>query len=116
MAPSTTGVSSLPDDRSLWPYFLSNGALPPPSTILAPDSALLSPTNHRSSSSVPANPAVVVRSSSTGPRLYDYSLPLSATTGGGITRVRPGVLGVPTGSVNGDSSTPFSGNSRVMTP
>lgn len=43
--------------------------------------------------------AVIARSTSTGPRLHDYSIP------NGITHVRPGVLGVPTGPHSEDGST-----------
>ncbi|KAI0049356.1 hypothetical protein FA95DRAFT_1604478 [Auriscalpium vulgare] len=62
---------SLPDDRSLWPSFLSGGSLPSPAAPIA--------------TSVP------------GPRLHDFSVT------GGITRLRPGVVGVPTGSSLPDS-------------
>ncbi|KAJ3477355.1 hypothetical protein NLI96_g10519 [Meripilus lineatus] len=114
ISPSATGGTSLPEDRSLWPSFLSGGLLPPPST-----SNITSPTNGTgntntnatssprpgSSSSLDANPAYPIsssvpsigmtRSTSTGPRLYDYSIVNGGA--GGITHVRPGVLGVPTG-------------------
>ncbi|KAI0067027.1 hypothetical protein BV25DRAFT_1905453 [Artomyces pyxidatus] len=69
---------SLPDDRSLWPSFLSGGALPPPS---APSSLERRLAAHPTSSSVP------------GPRLHDFAIGTGA-----ITRLRPGVVGVPTGS------------------
>ncbi|KAG6840106.1 hypothetical protein C0991_008920 [Blastosporella zonata] len=62
LSPST---SSLPDDRSLWPSFLSGGSLPKADTTTAP---------HHVSSSVPAN----------------------AAGSGGITQLRPGLVGVPT--------------------
>ncbi|TFK34642.1 hypothetical protein BDQ12DRAFT_360147 [Crucibulum laeve] len=116
--PSATGGASLPEDRSLWPSFLSGGSLPPPEAPMpaGPPSAVsvASPSNgiavpvpttatstsslstspyptHPTSSSVPAN---FKRSSSTGPRLHDYSL----GSAGGLTQLRPGLVGVPTGT------------------
>ena len=49
------------------------------------------------SSSVPSHSTLsphMARSTSTGPRMHDYSIPAT----GGLTHVRPGVLAVPTGS------------------
>ncbi|KAI0266339.1 hypothetical protein BC834DRAFT_969387 [Gloeopeniophorella convolvens] len=79
LTPSASGGSSLPDDRSLWPSFLSGGALPPPS-LPAPDPA--PEAAHPTSSSVP-----------TGPRMHDYALPSAGVSG--ITRLRPGIVAVP---------------------
>ncbi|TDL19013.1 hypothetical protein BD410DRAFT_453196 [Rickenella mellea] len=127
LAPGT----SLPEDRSLWPYYLSGGLLPPPSTATtaltvtgttasstpiptttATANATATPTPSSlytvipTSSSVPAQSTMAfktrTRSGSVaasvssagaglGPRLHDYKLP-----GGGITQIRPGLLGHPT--------------------
>jgi hypothetical protein len=80
---STTPTgSSLPEDRSLWPSFLSPGLVPPPSAAnLSPDSSL-------------------ARSPS-GPRLHDFGVaPAHAL------ELRPGLLGVPgSGSTTDASST-----------
>jgi len=76
LTPSASGGSSLPDDRSLWPFFLSGGALPPP--LPASDS-----TELPISSSLPSRP-----------RIHDYALP--STSVSGITRLRPGIIAVPT--------------------
>ncbi|PIL27468.1 transcription factor [Ganoderma sinense ZZ0214-1] len=130
LAPSASGGTSLPEDRSLWPSFLSGGLLPPPdqanmihdtkysskarasSVSTSLDQSITYPT----SSSVPAPSLLSVRSSSSsgigsgsgtatstgrspsaGPRMHDYAIPSS---GGGLTHVRPGVVGV---STNGQS-------------
>ncbi|RDX54456.1 hypothetical protein OH76DRAFT_1397757 [Lentinus brumalis] len=122
LAPSASGGTSLPEDRSLWPSFLSGGLLPPPDQAnLAHDakppskaraSSLASvdqPIAYPTSSSVPAasllssrastpsgrgsgTPTSFGRPPSAGPRMHDYAIPSS----GGITHVRPGVVGVPT--------------------
>ncbi|KAI0316603.1 hypothetical protein OF83DRAFT_1084159 [Amylostereum chailletii] len=97
----TSGGSSLPDDRSLWPSFLSGGTLPG----AAATTSIPIPKSAPASSSVPAKP----RASSSGPRLHDYTVPVRANS---IARLRPGVLGVPTGP----SPTAFEPASRVMTP
>ncbi|KAI0371904.1 hypothetical protein BV20DRAFT_1112230 [Pilatotrama ljubarskyi] len=116
--PSATGGRSLPEDRSLWPSFLSGGLLPPPDTAngVQQDStrstpkvrsssvstSLDQPAVYPTSSSVPATSLLsssagagsargFTRSPSAGPRMHDYALP----TSGGITHVRPGVVGVP---------------------
>lgn len=104
LSPSATGGTSLPEDRSLWPSYLSGGLLPPPSTANAAASPSSSrptmssfpiepPAAFAVSSSVPA-PAMRAspRAGSTGPRLHDYAVPVS----GGVTQLRPGVLAVPT--------------------
>ncbi|KAH8103321.1 hypothetical protein BXZ70DRAFT_925031 [Cristinia sonorae] len=112
LSPSASGGTSLPEDRSLWPSFLSGGALPPPSTATSPSGAA---KKSPGSSSLDARPAFPTSSSlpghsvtlppsrplSTGPRLHDYSIPSS----GGVTHVRPGVLGIPTGSEVQDAAT-----------
>ncbi|KAI0031880.1 hypothetical protein K488DRAFT_86383 [Vararia minispora EC-137] len=87
LSPSATGGSSLPDDRSLWPSFLSGGALPGAQPIPAPRSSAFA--HHPKASSVPLK---LTRASSSGPRLHDYAVPASAAP----TRLRPGVLAVPT--------------------
>lgn len=81
LTPSASGGSSLPDDRSLWPSFLSGGKLPPPLPASDPNEAAVQPI----SSSVPS-----------GPRIHDYALP--NTNVSGITRLRPGIIAVPTES------------------
>ncbi|KIJ15814.1 hypothetical protein PAXINDRAFT_168820 [Paxillus involutus ATCC 200175] len=88
--------ASLPDDRSLWPSFLSGGVVPPP--VLGNDVNPLEITSsHPVSSSVPgASVLGSSRSGSAGPRLHDYSVPHPVSGAGGITQLRPGLLGVPT--------------------
>ncbi|RPD65439.1 hypothetical protein L226DRAFT_530975 [Lentinus tigrinus ALCF2SS1-7] len=127
LAPSAAGGTSLPEDRSLWPSFLSGGLLPPPdqanlshdakpsskargSSVASVDQPIAYPT----SSSVPApsllsssvsnssasrgsgTPTSIGRPPSAGPRMHNYAIPSS----GGITQVRPGVVGVPTNTVS----------------
>jgi len=54
---------------------------------------------HPTSSSVPAYTILgSCRATSAGPRLHDYSIPAVARGSGGLTELRPGLLGVPTGS------------------
>lgn len=128
--PSTTGGRSLPEDRSLWPSYMSGGALPPPDLANGPQQEGVKPIPkarssstsvsfdqsviHPTSSSVPATSLLSssvglvpghaygrgpTRSPSAGPRMHDYALPSS----GGITHVRPGVVGVPmTGGAQSD--------------
>ncbi|KXN85664.1 hypothetical protein AN958_11001, partial [Leucoagaricus sp. SymC.cos] len=97
--------SSLPEDRSLWPSFLSGGSLPPPD----PSTLMSTPELKRNegmnggaaaaiSSSVPA--MVYTRSSSTGPRMHDYSIPVNSSS----TQLRPGLLGVPTDGADRSNS------------
>jgi hypothetical protein len=81
LTPSASGGSSLPDDRSLWPSFLSGGALPPP---IPTGESVAETTAYPTSSSVPSG----------GPRIHDYALP--STSVSGITRLRPGIIAVPT--------------------
>ncbi|KAL0959274.1 hypothetical protein HGRIS_014545 [Hohenbuehelia grisea] len=122
MSPANSG-SSLPEDRSLWPSFLSGGQLPSsaqdednmntakPSGTPVPDSGRTQmstspgPGLHPTSSSVPA------RAGSTGPRLYDYSIPSSAAGTRGVTQVRPGLVGVPTPP--GGGGLPFGSGAAV---
>ncbi|KAI9063682.1 hypothetical protein FKP32DRAFT_1676370 [Trametes sanguinea] len=117
LAPSAAGGRSLPEDRSLWPSYMSGGILPPPDTAngaqqenaksglkgrSSSTSASLDQTvMHPVSSSVPASSFLSAsvnagrsstRSPSAGPRMHDYALPSSS----GVTQVRPGVVGVPT--------------------
>ncbi|TFY55006.1 hypothetical protein EVJ58_g8524 [Rhodofomes roseus] len=106
IAPSARGGTSLPDDRALWPSYLSGGLVPPPSAENAkamgvstkpspPSFSLEQPAPFPVSSSVPA-PSVPVLSSfaRSGPRMHDYDVAVA----GGLTQLRPGVLGVPTGA------------------
>ncbi|KAF8876663.1 hypothetical protein BD779DRAFT_155683 [Infundibulicybe gibba] len=100
--------TSLPEDRSLWPSFLSGGSLPQPDAASslangAPEQSTAPvPTSpyaaHPTSSSVPATSLLTnyTRGTSAGPRLHDYAIPASAASGV-ITHVRPGLVGVPTG-------------------
>ncbi|KAI0777640.1 hypothetical protein BD413DRAFT_468169 [Trametes elegans] len=119
--PSATGGRSLPEDRSLWPSFLSGGQLPLPSAAPGSQQESAKPVPkgrassvsasldqsvvYPSSSSVPAASVLSfsagavqgagrgpTRSPSTGPRMHDYAI----RSTGGITQVRPGVVGVPT--------------------
>ena len=49
MSPANSGGQSLPDDRSLWPSFLSGGLLPPPAPAngaVMDDSEMASLTPH----------------------------------------------------------------------
>ncbi|KAG1817010.1 hypothetical protein EV424DRAFT_1046668 [Suillus variegatus] len=96
LSPSSTTGTSLPEDRSLWPTFLSGGIVPPPAPGSAHEGSSTS-SPKPISSSVPATSALSSsgRAGSTGPRLHDYSIP-QATGPGGITQLRPGLLGVPT--------------------
>ncbi|THH22535.1 hypothetical protein EUX98_g8160 [Antrodiella citrinella] len=101
LSPSASGGTSLPEDRSLWPSFLSGGALPPPSIAASvspsvPTKSLDARPAYPTSSSVPGHSVIMPpsRPLSTGPRLHDYSVPSS----GNVTHVRPGIFGVPTGS------------------
>ena len=91
LSPGSAGTS-LPEDRSLWPSFLSGGTLPPP-VGTAPH---LDHGHPRVSSSVPAASAF----GRAGPRMHEYPV------GGGLTQLRPGVLGVSTGSGSGSSPVP----------
>ncbi|KAH7921512.1 hypothetical protein BV22DRAFT_1038587 [Leucogyrophana mollusca] len=104
LSPSSANGTSLPEDRSLWPSFLSGGQLPPPVNGSEPNSlggAAVSPAGigavHPISSSVPATSLLSSsRATSAGPRLHDYSVPQMVSGPGGITQLRPGLLGVPT--------------------
>ncbi|KAF9237461.1 hypothetical protein BU15DRAFT_76006 [Melanogaster broomeanus] len=105
--------ASLPDDRSLWPSFLSGGVVPPPAPghDINPAEATTSPSSipasHPVSSSVPATS--LLNSSepgSTGPPLHDYSVPRSVSGVGGLTQLRPGLLGIPTVSPSTTSPSP----------
>lgn len=59
------------------------------------------------SSSVPVIATTYTRSSSTGPRMHDYSIPVNSSS----TQVRPGLLGVPTSH----TTTPTNGSLAVTT-
>lgn len=108
LSPDSNGGTSLPEDRSLWPSFLSGGLLPPPAIAGTKQSplavaqtpiALSAPQGgqqtYRVSSSVPTHSLLSLsRSGSTGPRMHDYAI----SSASGITHVRPGVVGVSTGT------------------
>lgn len=108
-ADSATGTS-LPEDRSLWPSFLSGGTLPLPEGSNSGTSAGVS-------SSVPATSVlrsatassttlgtIPARSPSVGPRLHDYPIPTTD-----VTQVRPGLY------MMGGSSAPASAVSPIAT-
>ncbi|KIY53129.1 hypothetical protein FISHEDRAFT_55471 [Fistulina hepatica ATCC 64428] len=67
--------SSLPEDRSLWPSFLSGGSLSPDNAASSVEVSSSAPTPERR------------------PRLHDYSIGPAA----GNIVFRPGIVGVPTG-------------------
>ncbi|VDC05433.1 unnamed protein product [Peniophora sp. CBMAI 1063] len=94
LSPASTGGQSLPDDRSLWPSFLSGGALPGAKPIPAPRSSSYAGKMSRSASGGSGN----------GPRLHEFGV------ASGVTRLRPGVVAV---STSGDSN---GVPSRVMSP
>lgn len=125
-------AASLPEDRSLWPSFLSGGVVPPPAHSSYPTADFLStdgntlpssiPTSFPISSSVPATAMTAIggrkRSGSMGPRLHDYAIPPGVSGPGGITQVRPGVLGVPTVTPNTSdtNSIPSSTSNSTSSP
>ena len=114
MSPAASGGRSLPEDRSLWPSFLSGGSLPPPEPPIPTNrsvsgshdsTAVHGPGRNGSTTSGvtapspsynhghPVSSSVPARSTSTGPRLHDYGV-----SPGVVTQVRPGLIGVTTGS------------------
>lgn len=129
--------ASLPEDRSLWPSFLSGGLVPPPVHINITNNTTDFPlndahadfsnvsTSHPISSSVPITSMRVggghKRSGST-PRLHDYAIPQGTIGPGEITQVRPGLLGVttvPSSTSNTDPtswSDPSSDTKRASLP
>ncbi|THH03172.1 hypothetical protein EW145_g6472 [Phellinidium pouzarii] len=117
--------ASLPEDRSLWPSYLSNGLLPPPSTAnVSSTNPLMTTVNVRAnfrstaadekhslvSSSVPVGTHAprldryrsgsAASTSGSGPRMHDY------TVQGGITQIRPGLLA--------HSTTPAAAPTRML--
>ncbi|KAF9501550.1 hypothetical protein BDN71DRAFT_1585246 [Pleurotus eryngii] len=117
MSPGATGTS-LPDDRSLWPAFLSGSpvAQPPPPEN-APGVTSTHELTRLISSSVPAASALgsMTRAGSTGPRLHDYSIPASAAVSGSITQVRPGLVGVSTSTNAQTRPVPVPNNNSAFT-
>ncbi|KAL5483570.1 hypothetical protein ACEPAI_8802 [Sanghuangporus weigelae] len=111
--------SSLPDDKSYWPSYVSNGVVPPPSAdnVSGMDSltsssgarstnkisSSLPVVHHPVSSSVPVRAQAprldrprsgsVTSTASGGPRMRDFTVP------SGITQIRPGLLAHPTAPV-----------------
>ncbi|KAG9311242.1 hypothetical protein JVU11DRAFT_8322 [Chiua virens] len=97
--------ASLPEDRSLWPSFLSGGLVPPPASVpnsdLGPISVPTATTTTSSSassahtlSSFPVSSSVPARMSAalstpTAPRLHDYAIDEDTAK---LTQVRPGML------------------------
>ncbi|KAF8702328.1 hypothetical protein AX14_014432 [Amanita brunnescens Koide BX004] len=125
--------SSLPEDRSLWPSFLSGGSLPPPEsanlTTYSPHVSTgyntVSPghspiASKHTSSSVPTLGTDYLRSSSyptnvAGPRLHDYDLP---TSNNGLAQLRPGLVGIPNANANGiaETTTPTLAGLAISVP
>ncbi|KAF6760431.1 hypothetical protein DFP72DRAFT_1062817 [Ephemerocybe angulata] len=106
MSPAASGGRSLPEDRSLWPSFLSGGSLPPPEppiptnrNVSGSDSNAPAPNAHKTVAPSPSymphpvSSSVPARSTSTGPRLHDYGV-----GSGVVTQLRPGLVGVTTSS------------------
>jgi hypothetical protein len=94
LSPTASRGTSLPDDRALWPSYLSGGTLPIPTSSDATTSThAIGNVSQPTSSSVPTL-SPMSRASSSGPRVHDYSLEDSIS----VTHFRPGVLGVTTGS------------------
>ncbi|KAK7062898.1 hypothetical protein VNI00_000395 [Paramarasmius palmivorus] len=102
LSPDSATGTSLPEDRSLWPSFLSGGTLPlpegvnyqSPSSVTGgsipayPSSSSVPITSiMRSMSSSTNNSDSTSRAASTGPRLHDYSI-----SPGDVTQVRPGLV------------------------
>ncbi|KIK56178.1 hypothetical protein GYMLUDRAFT_827328 [Collybiopsis luxurians FD-317 M1] len=105
-AESSTGTS-LPEDRSLWPSFLSGGTLPLPEGD-SPGAAAVA--SGKVSSSVPTNNVASgifapARPPSVGPRLHDYAIPTTD-----VTQVRPGLF------MMGGSSAPSGPASPIAIP
>lgn len=95
LSPSSASGTSLPDDRSLWPSFLSGGSLPKvDSTSLGQNGTSVPVTSYPVSSSVPGH--FLRAPPGSGPRLHDYAIP-STNGASGITQLRPGLISVPTG-------------------
>ncbi|KAJ4481033.1 hypothetical protein J3R30DRAFT_2393449 [Lentinula aciculospora] len=106
-AESATGTS-LPEDRSLWPSFLSGGSLPLPegnpgapnvTSSMVSNSVPASNVLRSASASSGTTPA---RPPSVGPRLHDYTVPTTD-----VTQVRPGLY------MMGGSSVPSSAISPI---
>lgn len=98
LGPSTRGGASLPEDRALWPAYLSGGKLyPTTSTATTPINAAL--TTGRSplsmSSSLPDSPRIN-RPFHSPPRVHVYAV----TPTSGFKHVRPGMLGVYRGDLS----------------
>ncbi|KAF9476256.1 hypothetical protein BDN70DRAFT_185809 [Pholiota conissans] len=126
-----TSSTSLPDDRSEWPSFLSGGSLPKADSV-APNAnsnsnsnsaATVAPGNGQAqygaqrTMTYPLQPHLVsssVPNASSGPRMHDYSLP-SAGIPVRVTQVRPGLLGVPTVSATDTNASTISrGNTSIV--
>ncbi|KAJ3972455.1 hypothetical protein EV361DRAFT_138560 [Lentinula raphanica] len=111
-ADSATGTS-LPEDRSLWPSFLSGGTLPLPEGTTNTEASSTSsmnvsssvPTTNvlRSSASAGTTPA---RLPSVGPRLHDFTIPTTD-----VTEVRPGLY-----MMGGLSAPPSAGGPIAISP
>jgi hypothetical protein len=91
LAPSARGGASLPEDRALWPAYLSGGKLYPPRIVAAtPINATLA-TEKKSftiSSSLPNSSQHGPSYSS--PRVREYAV----TSTSGVKHVRPGMFGL----------------------
>ncbi|KAK2462817.1 hypothetical protein APHAL10511_005208 [Amanita phalloides] len=123
--------SSLPEDRSLWPSFLSGGSLPPPeNTNIAPYSISynsgyrpVSPTQSPPSPTATKQTSISVPGSGTncshhsswngaGPRLHDFDLPASNN---GVA-LRPGLVSMPNATSSDGISTPTPGGLAKSVP
>ncbi|KAG7095327.1 hypothetical protein E1B28_006092 [Marasmius oreades] len=94
-SPDSATGTSLPEDRSLWPSFLSGGTLPLP----------------EGSSSVPNNTiASSTRATSTGPRLHNYAI-----VAADAVKVRPGLV-VANGNATSAESPSVTGSTPIPVP
>lgn len=82
----------MPEDRALWPSYLSGGSLSQPPAASTNSTSTSAPTSTNISS---------------GPRMHHFALPGST----GVTHLRPGIVGVP--HVTSSSPVPIAmGSSR----
>jgi len=101
LAPSARGGASLPEDRALWPAYLSGGNLYPTTSIMTtPINAPLiaEKPSFSISSSLPSS-SQLNRSSYSSLRVHEYAV----TSTSGIKHVRPGVFSIGRNDI-GDSS------------
>ena len=92
LAPSARGGASLPEDRALWPAYLSGGKLYPMTSITTTpiNATLVTEKSSLSVSNSLPNFSQFNRPSYSSPRVHEYAvIPAS-----NVKRVRPGVFGV----------------------